>query len=331
MHREMRPEDVAAAVSGFRQSRLILTAVELGVFTALKDGPRSSAELSAALGTHRRATDRLCNALAAVGLLHKEGGRFRNTETAARHLVRGLPGYMGNLEHSLHLWDYWTRLTEAVRSGTVADRTRLTARGEEWREAFMAAMHYRALSQAPDDVNLIDFHDATCVLDVGGGTGVYSMAMLKVKRDLRATVFDLPGIVPITRRYVEEAGLASRIDTAGGDYLADDLPSGYDIVFLSAIVHSNSYDENQLLLRKCAGALNPGGTVVVQDFIMDEDRVTPPHGALFALNMLVATDGGDTYTETEVRAWMEAAGLADIVRRDTPSGATQIAGRKALA
>jgi hypothetical protein len=154
------------------------------------------------------------------------------------------------------------------------------------------------------------------------------MAMLKVKRDLRATVFDLPGIVPITQRYVEAAGLSARFDIVAGDYLSDELPAGHDIVFLSAIVHSNSFEENVALIAKCAHALNPGGTVIVQDFIMDEDRCTPEHGALFALNMLVATDGGDTYTEREVRQWMEAAGLVDIVRRDTPSGATQIVGRK---
>lgn len=325
---EMRPQELAAAVAGFRQSRTILTAVELGVFTQLRDGPRRSADVASALGTHRRATDRLMNALVAMGLLRKDGDLFANGETAARHLVRGGQAYMGNIEHSLHLWEYWSRLTEAVRTGTVAERTRIAERGEDWGEAFMAAMHYRALGQAPGDVNLIDFHDATRVLDVGGGTGVYAMAMLKVKQDLRATVFDLPAIVPITQRYIEAAGLSARFDTVAGDYHVDELPAGYDIVFLSAIVHSNSFEENIRLIANCAAALNPGGTVIVQDFIMDEDRTTPAHGAHFALNMLVATDGGDTYTEDEVREWMEAAGLVDIVRRDTPSGVTQIAGWK---
>ena len=328
MPNEMRPDELAAVVSGFRQSRLILTAVELGVFTALRGGPRSSDDVASALGTQPRATDRLLNALVAVGLLIKEDGLFSNGETASRHLVRGEKAYMGNIEHSIHLWEYWSRLTEAVRSGAVADRVRLTDRGEEWREAFMSAMHYRALGQAPGDVNQIDFHDAVSVLDVGGGTGVYAMAMMKVKRDLRATVFDLPGIVPITRRYIDAAQLADRIDAVPGDYLRDELPAGFDIVFLSAIVHSNSFDENAGLIRKCAAACNPGGRVIVQDFIMDEDRVTPPHGALFAINMLVATEGGDTFTEAEVRQWMEEAGLTDVIRRDTPSGAAQVVGTK---
>lgn len=328
MSLEMTPDQLAAAVSGFRQSRIILTAVELGVFTVLGDGARSSAATAAALDTEPRATDRLMNALVAIGLLRKTGGVFSNTELAARHLVRGTQGYMGNIEHSMHLWDFWTHLTEAVRTGTVTDRVRLVERGEEWREAFMAAMHYRARTQAPADVNLIDFHDAARVLDVGGGTGAYAMAMMQVKRDLTATVFDLPDIVPITRRYVREAGFASRIDTVAGDYLTDPLPGGYDIVFLSAIVHSNSDGENARLIRNCADACNPGGCVIVQDFIMDDDRVTPAGGALFAINMLVATDAGDTFTESEVRAWMAGAGLTAIERRDTPSGAAQVLGRK---
>lgn len=330
MQHELRPDALAALVAGFRQSRIVLTAVELGIFTALKHGPRSADALAEELHTDRHATDRLLHALAALGLLVKEEGRFANTATAALHLVRGEKGYMGNIEHSNHLWDFWSHLTEAVRTGTVATRTELKERDREWGEAFIAAMHYRALVQAPGDVNLIDLHDVTRVLDVGGGSGAFAMAMARVKQDLKATVFDLPGIIPITRRYIEEAGLSHRIDTVAGDYLSDELPSGYDAVFLSAIIHSNAPDQNARLIRKCAGALNPGGCVIVQDFIMDDDRIHPSHGALFALNMLVATEQGDTFTETEVRSWMESAGLTDILRRDTPSGTTQIVGVKSL-
>ncbi len=328
MPHEMSSDNLSATVTAFRQSRVILTAVELGIFDALGERARSSSDVASALGTDTRATDRLMNALTAMGLLHKKEGKFSNTGTAERHLVRGAKAFMGNIEHSIHLWDFWSGLTEAVRSGTVASRTKLKDRDAEWGEAFIAAMHYRALAQAPGDINLIDFHDATRVLDVGGGSGAFAMAMVKVKRDLTATVFDLPGIIPITRRYIEEAGLADRIGTAAGDYLVDPLPEGYDIVFLSAIVHSNAPAENALLIRKCAAALRPGGAVIVQDFIMDEDRVQPPFGALFALNMLVATEHGDTFTEGEVRGWMEAAGLVEVERRDTPSGATQIVGHK---
>ncbi len=320
-------EDIYQTVNAFRQSRALLTAVELDVFSAVHAGARSSEEVAARCGSDPRATDRLMNVLVGMGLMEKEDGVFCNSAVAATHLVRGATDYLGNLAHVSHLWDYWTDLTPAVRGGTKPMQDSTADRGEEWLESFIAAMHHRGVPQAPADINLIDFHDAAHVLDIGGGSGVYAMAMLRVKQDLRATVFDLPEVVPLTRRYIAEAGMEERMDTRAGDYNSDDIGSGYDLVFLSAIIHSNSPAENRGLLAKCAAALNPGGQVVVQDFIMDEDRVRPEHGALFALNMLVATTAGDTYTATEVESWMHDAGLRDVIVRDAPSGATQVVGK----
>ncbi|MBR9978898.1 MAG: methyltransferase domain-containing protein [Bacteroidetes bacterium] len=319
-------EDLTATIHAYRSSRVLLTAVELGIFTALADGKRSSRDVAGELGLHVKGADRLMNALVAMGYLRKQDEHFLNTATTDRYLVRSRPDYLAGIAHSNQLWEYWSHLTEAVRDGTVTSRTDLAERGDSWAEPFIAAMHHRARAQAPGDVNLIDLHDVERVLDVGGGSAAYSMAMIAVKRDLHATVFDLPGVIPLTRRYIEEAGLAHRIATVAGDYHQDELPGGFDIVFLSAIVHSNARDENRRLIRKCAASLNPGGKVIVQDFIIDEDRVHPTNAALFALNMLVATEAGDTYTEAEVRSWMEEAGLTDVRREDTPSGSTQITG-----
>jgi len=328
MGRFSTPEDIYAIANAFRESRILLTAVELDVFSQLDSDEKTSLQVAYAIGTDPRATDRLMNALCVIGLLQKRDGLFFNTEAASRYLVRGTASYLGNLGHTNHLWDLWSGMTEAVRTGTGRGREPIGDRGEEWLEAFIAAMHHRARTQAPQDVNLIDLHDAEHVLDLGGGSGIYAMTMLRVKRDLRATVFDLPEVVPITRRYVEEAGFTERIDTRAGDYHTDDLGSDYDVIFLSAIIHSNSHEENRSLIRRCAEALRPGGQVIVQDFIMEENRVQPEHGALFALNMLVATEAGDTFTEYEVRTWMEEAALSDIERRDTPTGTAQVVGWK---
>ncbi|MDT8324125.1 MAG: methyltransferase [Bacteroidota bacterium] len=321
-------DDIYQIANAFRQSRVLLTAVELDFFSALEAGARNAEDVAARCGSDPRATDRLMNVLVGMGLLEKEGDRFQNASLAAEFLVRDKGEYLGNLDHVNHLWDFWSGLTAAVRNGSAGATERVGERVDDWLESFIAAMHHRGLAQAPPDVNLLDLHDAAHVLDVGGGSGVYAMAMLRVKQDLRATVFDLPDVVPLTRRYIEDAGLEDRMDTRAGDYHTDDLGSGYDLVFLSAIVHSNSPEENHSLLQKCAAALNPGGQVVVQDFIMEEDRVRPEHGALFALNMLVATAAGDTYTAAEVETWMREAGLDDITVRDAPSGTTQILGRK---
>jgi precorrin-6B methylase 2 len=176
-------------------------------------------------------------------------------------------------------------------------------------------------------VGQIDLSGVSRILDVGGGSGAYAMAFVRAKAGISATVFDLPDVLPLTRTYVEREGLSQNVRTVPGDYLKDTLGKDFDLVFLSAIIHSNSPSENAELILKCAQALRPGGRVVVQDFIMDEERLTPSHGTIFALNMLVGTDSGDTYTEAEVSGWMTAAGLSGVSRQGTPFGTSQIAGR----
>jgi len=311
----------------FQESRVLLTAHELGLFTAVGAGKHTSSGIASLLGTDPRATDRLMNALCAMGLLAKENGRFSNSQAALQYLVSESPGYIGGLMHTVHLWDTWTTLTEAVRTGTCVPLRGFNERGDEWLTAFISAMHDRAVRQAPAVVGGIDLTNVTRVLDVGGGSGAYAMAFARAKEGLSATVFDLPNVIPLTRSFIEREGLARRVNTVSGNYLRDDLGAGFDLVFLSAIIHSNSPSENAGLMLKCARALRPGGSVVVQDFIMDEERVAPSHGALFALNMLVGTDAGDTYTEAEVSGWLTAAGLSGVSRRGTPFGTSQIVGR----
>ncbi len=320
-------EEIRGIAYGFQESRILLTAYELGLFTAIGAGRHASAGIASLLGTDPRATDRLMNALTAMGLLVKENGRFRNSDAASSYLVRDSPGYLGGLMHTVHLWDTWSTLSAAVKTGTSVRVRDVNERGDAWLAAFIAAMHDRAARQAPGVVGLIDLAGVTRVLDVGGGSGAYAMAFARANPGISAVVFDLPNVVPLTRSYVEKEGLSARVSTAAGDYLTDELGKDYDVVFLSAIVHSNSPAENGELIKKCARALRAGGSVVVQDFIMDEERVTPAHGAFFALNMLVGTDAGDTYTEAEVSAWMTAAGLSGVSRRGTPFGTSQIVGR----
>jgi ubiquinone/menaquinone biosynthesis C-methylase UbiE len=326
----LSPEGIREIAYAFQKSRVLLTAYELNLFSVLGDGSRSSGEIAAALGTDPRATDRLMNALCAIGLLTKKTGTFANTPASSSFLVQGKTGFMAGLLHTAHLWDTWSDLTESVRLGRAPGNRDVDDRGKNWLRAFIAAMHDRGSKQAPTIVAQIDCSGVSRVLDVGGGSGAYAMAFVRSGPDIRATVFDLPNVLPLTREYIEREGLSGKVGTVAGNYLNDDLGNGFDIVFLSAIVHSNSDEQNRLLVKKCARAIRPGGRVIVQDFIMDEERTSPEHGAMFALNMLVGTDAGDTYTESEVRAWMEAAGLTEIMRKETPSGVTQIIGRRSV-
>jgi len=324
----LRPDRINEIVVGFQTSRILLTAYELGLFTALGGERKTSAETADLLGTDPRATDRLMNALCALQLLDKNEDKFSNSPLTKTFLVKGGPSYMAGLQHRVHLWDTWSTLTQAVRKGESVIDKEINDRGEKWLSAFIDAMHDRAKTTAPAVVSQLDLSGVTRVLDVGGGSGAYAMAFVAAKEGVSADVFDLPNVVSLTRTYIEKAGLSDRVKTVVGDYHVDAPGKGYDLVFLSAIVHSNSPSENIELVKKCAAALNPGGRVVVQDFIMDEGRTTPAHGAFFALNMLVGTTSGDTFTESEVSDWMKKAGLSGIKRIDTPFGTTLIIGRK---
>jgi SAM-dependent methyltransferase len=318
--RAWTPASLRDLAMGFQPSRILLTAVELRLFGLIGDGGLTSAELAGRSATNPRATDRLLNALCAMRLLVKREGRFWNTPESRRYLDDGSPEYAAGLGHTASMWHTWSGLTEAVREGRPALRAAINERGDAWLKPFIAAMHYRAVQQAPGVAELVGLDGVERVLDVGGGSGAFAMAFAAKKPGLVAVVFDLPNVLPLTREYIAEADLTCCVTTAVGDYLVDPLPTGFDLVFLSAVIHSNSAAQNAALLKSCAAALNPGGRVAVVDWVMDDDRVTPPGGAFFALNMLVATDHGDTFTEAEIRGWMGSAGLAPGPRIDTGSG-----------
>jgi predicted O-methyltransferase YrrM len=313
----------------FFRSRILLTAYELDVFTTLGEESKTSAEVAAALGTDARATDRLMNALAVLDLLEKEGDRFANAEAAARYLVAGKPEYMAGLGHTVNLWDSWSTLTGAVRAGTSVFERPTGEAGERRTDFFIAAMHYGGSARAERLVALLEPEGMERVLDVGGGSGAYAMAFVRARDGITATVFDLPRVTPLTRSYIEEAGLSDKINVVEGDAVADELPRGYDLVFMSQLLHSNSPAENAALIANGAASLNPGGRLVIQDFVVDDGRTGPPQAVIFALNMLVNTAGGDTYAEAEIRGWMEAAGLAGVARVDTAFDTTLMIGAKA--
>jgi len=320
-------EDIGFLSRAFQQSRVFLTAFELNIFTVLGDDEKSSEEVAGEIKADPRAIDRLLNALCVTGAIFKLNEKFRNSEAASQSLVKGKPGYQAGIMHTVHLWDSWSRLTESVLSGGLVKEAPFEEREDDWYESFIAAMHNRAVKEAPGLVDRIDLTGVNKMLDVGGGSGAFSMAFVSVKDKLTATVFDLPNVVPLTQKYVETAELEGRVNTVKGDYFTDELPSGYDLVFLSAIIHSNSPEQNISLFKKAGRALNPGGRIVVSDFIMDDDRTSPAFGAFFSLNMLVNTATGDTYAESEIKEWMAQAGITFVERKETISTGLMI-GRK---
>jgi (2Fe-2S) ferredoxin/predicted O-methyltransferase YrrM len=303
------PDELAQSIRGFQESRVILTALELDLFTAIQGGA-TAAQAAATAGTEARATEMLLNALASLELVRKDGAVFHNAPVAARFLAAESPdsARMAML-HTAQLWHRWSGLTECVRTGTAAP----DERDAEGTEAFIAAMHNNARLRAAQLAQALAA-GASRMLDVGGGSGAYAIAFARANPGLRAEVFDQPAVLAIAGRHIREAGLEERISTRVGDLRTDEFGGGYDLVLISAICHMLGEEENRDLLARAFRAVVEGGRVAIQDFLLRADKTGPRAGALFSLNMLVNTRGGASYSEEEYTGWLREAGFGEVRR-----------------
>jgi 2-polyprenyl-3-methyl-5-hydroxy-6-metoxy-1,4-benzoquinol methylase len=321
------PDDFHQAVRGFQASRVLLTAIELDVFTAVGQGAALDA-IAVGLGTDRRATEMLLDALVALKVLDKKDGAYSNTPLSDRYLVAGArDDARAALLHTAHLWPRWSTLTECVRQGTSVTYSEMVDRGDAWTTAFIAAMHRNAAARAPLVVKAVGVEGMRRMLDVGGGSGAYSIAFARANPDLRVEVLDLPTVLPIAQGHIDAAGLQGRLTTRPGDLRTDEFGSGFDLILLSAICHMLGPAANQDLLRRCFAALSPGGRVLVQDFLLEPGRTSPLSAVLFALNMLVGTPAGSTYTVAEYRSWLEQVGFVDTKHVALPGPTGLVFGR----
>ena len=213
--------------------------------------------------------------------------------------------------HLNHLWDNWSQLTETVRHGKNPSPVSVGGTKDSL-TAFIGAMHVVGLALSKEIAESYDAGHCRCLLDIGGGSGTYTISFLERYPRLRAILFDLPDVIDMARTRFKKANLTERITFVPGDFYRDELPAGCDLALLSAIIHQNSPKQNLELFRKIVGVLNPGGTILIRDHIMEEDRLHPPQGALFALNMLVATEGGDTYRFSDVEEALSDVGFVDV-------------------
>jgi ubiquinone/menaquinone biosynthesis C-methylase UbiE/predicted transcriptional regulator len=303
------PKDIGwlRRISAFAPSRIILTANKYRIFDYLEGRGRKADALSKAIGTDRRATELLLNSLVAIGLLEKKGGNYRNAGVASRYLVKGKTDYQGDiLRHNDVLWDNWSGLDEVVKTGR-------PNRKSHDHESFILGMHNLALQKVREVLKNIDLKGIKKVLDLGGGPGTYSLAFAKKKMEV--TLLDFPDTLRISKKVIASAGMEKEIRLLPGDFMKDELGSGYDMIFISQILHAYGPDECIALIRKCRASLEKGGRVVLQEFHLDESRTSPLQGAVFAINMLVNTPRGRTYTPYEMSAWMNKAGLRVIDKK----------------
>ena len=308
---------------GHAEARAIQVALKLGLFEALSRGDLDEASLARALLTDARATGLLANALAALGLLDKNEGRFTLTDAARRHLIRDSSEYLGGMIlFDAELWDVWGRLEDSIRRGKPARTPDMFQSAPDDTARFIRAMDslVRARGDSAWVAENLDLRGVGSIADLGGGPGTYIAAMLKRWPHLRASIWDLPATLAVAREVLaeREPTVHDRIELVSVDYLKDPLPQDADVIFMSNIIHSEAEETNAALIRKCFDALGTGGMLIVKDHIMNRELTRPAAGAVFALYLLLTTHGRD-FSYDEVCSWMRDAGFRDLEERALPS------------
>ncbi|MFZ5569382.1 MAG: methyltransferase [Thermodesulfobacteriota bacterium] len=306
------PMGLLEEVRGFMKSRIILTGVELDLFTQVQRGVDTAEGLAKQNGLDLRALRRLMDAVVTYGLLDKQGGRYALTPEAAFLSADHPESTLPMMLHMNELWNNWSGLTAVVTTGKNLQPVSVSKKTEKNRKAFIGAMHVVGRHLSREIAGALDLSPYRKMVDIGGSSGTYTIAFLQRNPAMKAVIFDLEPVIPLAEERIRSAGMLDRVELAAGNYYTDPLPEGCDLALLSAIIHQNSPDQNRELYGKIHAALVPGGTLMIRDHIMDENRTVPPGGAVFALNMLVGTQGGDTYTFREISGDLEAAGFSDV-------------------
>lgn len=304
-----------------RSSMMLFAAADLDVFSQLADGPRTADDVAGAIGAKPAPLRLVLEGCVVEGLLTHADGKYANTPVADAFLVRGRPAYIGHgLKYAEDLYPVWERLADLVRTGRPGiDPEMILGDDKEKTRAFVLAMHERARGMSAVLPHGADFSGRRRLLDVGGGPGTYSMALVQRTPGLTSTILDRPGVLEVTREIVAEAGFSDRIRLLPGDYLKSDFGSGYDAVLLSGMMHRETPENCHLLLRKSYSAMESGGLAVVSDVFFDTDeKNTPPFAIHFALNMMLTSDEGSAHARTEMARWMAACGFTNVETRPLP-------------
>jgi len=295
------------------ETKILLTGVRLDVFSALDGKPKSAREVAGRIDAHEPTLILLLNALVAMRLLAKEGELYRNSSAAEKHLVRQSPEYVGHLLllHDAE-WKNWGQLEDTVRTGVRSADRHVFETNPELGSHVLAVLHRIGRQSGPDLARRLRLEGAVRMLDLGGGAGTNAIAFCQVYPELTATVFDLPATLTLTEKTVKDAGLESRIAFRSGDFNKDGLGGPYDVVLMSDVLHYQTFDTNEALVRKVLSHLTPGGRLIMKDRFLDESGTGPAWTTAFALHILVNTQQGRCYRTGDAMQWMTKAGFSSV-------------------
>ena len=296
------------------ETKILLTAVRLDVFSALDGKPKTARDIATRIGAHEPTLILLLNALVAMRLLSKDGESYANSGTAEKHLVRHSTQYIGHLLllHDAE-WNNWGKLEETIRSGRRSVDRHVFETDPELGANVLAVLHRIGQQSGPELAKRLQLHGPIRFLDLGGGAGTNAIAFCQVYPELTATVFDLPATLQLTEKTIKETGLESRIALLAGDFNRDGLGGPYDVVLMSDILHYQTFDTNQALVKRVYDHLAPGGRLVIKDRFLDEPGTGPAWTTAFAVHILVNTQQGGCYKIGEAMQWMTKAGFTSVV------------------
>lgn len=297
----------------FQPACVLTAAAEWDVFSALARAPMTGDALAFACGANARAMTVLLDALVAVELLDKRKQVYHVHEELLPWLTEDSPdSILPMLRHQGNCLRRWAQLSCVVRTGEPAERVPGIRGADADQAAFIGAMDNVSRPVADTLIAEIQPPPFKHLLDVGGASGTWTIALLRSMPEATATIFDLPEVIPMARQRIADAGLTDRVSFQAGDFDTDELSGPADMVWLSAIAHQNAREQNRTLFSKIRRSLSPDGRLLLRDIVMNDAHTAPVSGALFVINMLVATPGGGTYTFEEYREDLTAAGFGEV-------------------
>ena len=319
MNKTWTADELLELGRSYHAAAVFAAAADLELFDALAGQARTVPELARKLRCDCRGLAVLLDALVALRLLRKRGSHYVLPPGADAFLTAAGPhSILAMAQHQANCLRAWAQLATVVQTGLPVRRTPSVRGAAGDAAAFIGAMHNVSAPQADRVIRAVRPLRFSHLLDLGGASGTWTIAFLRACASGRATLFDLPHVIPMARHRLAEAGQGDRVKLVAGDFMTDPLPPGADLAWVSAIVHQNSRAQNRALFANVFRALVPGGRIVIRDILMEADRTRPVAGALFAVNMLVATAGGGTFTFNELREDLAAAGFvqAAVWQRD---------------
>jgi len=310
---EWNPGLLLKLSGSYWQTCALHTAVKLDLFTVIGTEKSSAKNIAQGAGLDERALTRLLDALTAMQLLLKKDNGYQNTPAARKFLSADSKSYIGYMiKHHHYLMDSWTRMAESIKTGK-SNRGRASFSDEE-RESFLMGMFVLGMNTAPSLAGEIDLKGRKSLIDIGGGPGTFAIHFCLQNPQLKATIYDLPATRPFAEKTIGKFGLTDRIAFLDGDYVDKTIEGVYDVAWLSHILHGEGPDTCMDILEKAVAVLEPGGLLCIHDFILKDTMDGPLFPALFSINMLLGTASGQSYSQAQLTAMLEAAGVKNIKR-----------------